>query len=165
MEKDKKKKKESLKKKIEAKIAGYRQEKEEYLEALKRERANLLNYKKAEQQRVEDRANKEKRRIIEKLLPIVDNFKRAKEEAKKGERKDEIVGGLLQIGEQIESFLREEGVEKIDCVGRDFDPHYHEALEMIHSDSLKSGLVAQEIEAGYILKGEIIRPAKVKVVK
>jgi molecular chaperone GrpE len=161
MEENKKSKKEIIKEKI----AIYKKERDEYLEALKRERATFLNYKKEEFQRGERQIYREKKELISKILLTLDNFQRAEEEALKRDGGDGIIEGLLKIKDQIESILKEEGVEVIIVEGEEFDPIYHEALETTESESLESGVVAEELQKGYTYKGEVIRPAKVKVVK
>ncbi len=156
-------KKESKIEKIKNIIKRYRAEKEEYLEGWKRAKADLENYKKDEFSRISSTVESEKRKTILKFLQVLDNFYRAEKETKNKDS-DNIIDGFLIIKKQIEEVLREEGVEPIDALGKEFDPEFHEAVEMIESES-ESGTVVEELEKGYLLNGKVIRATKVKVAK
>ncbi len=152
-----------IKQKIKEIIRKEKEEKRECLEGWKRAKADLLNYKKDELKRINNHLFYERKRILLKIISILDSFNRAEKEIEKTQD-DEIINGLLIIKKQIEAFLTEEGVEEIKALGKEFDPHFHEAIEMIKTDNnVESGLIVEEIEKGYILEGEIIRASKVKV--
>ncbi len=153
--------KENRKKKIKEVIKKEREEKEGYLEGWKRAKSDLVNYKKDELKRMNGYLFYEKKKILLKIISILDSFQRAEKEVEKRDN-DEIIGGFLIIKKQLEMFLSEEGVEKIDAVGKEFDPQFHEAVEVVE-DSEKSGVVVEELEKGYLLDGEVIRASKVKV--
>ncbi len=153
------KKREKIKKIIE----DCEKEKNDYLDGWKRAKADLVNYKKEELRRTERMIDREKERMLTKILPVLDNFQRAAKEAEKREE-DHLIEGFLKIKEQIERFLKEEGVEKIDAEGKEFDPFYHEAIETVDSESQESGIVSEELQRGYLYKNQVLRPAKVKVV-
>ncbi len=155
------KKHEKLKKQIE----DCEREKNEYLDGWKRAKAELVNYKKEELRRMDTVVNREKEKMLMKILLILDNFERAAKEAEKKEEGDYLTEGFLKIKEQIECFLEEEAVEMIKAEGEEFDPLYHEAIETVESDSLESGMVAEELQKGYLYKNHVLRPARVKVVK
>ncbi len=139
------------------------EEKEEYLESLKRAKADFLNYKKDEAKRVEYIVDREKEDVFKKLLSILDNFYRAEEEVEKREEEDSVIEGFLGIKKQIESFLEEEGVREINTIGEDFDPFYHDAIEAV--DGEISGKIIEEFQRGYLYKDRVLRSAKVKVIK
>jgi len=155
--------KEKIKKIIKA-YKKRKKEKEEYLEGWKRAKAELENYKKGEKERMESFLFREKRDFLLKLLPVLDNFKRAEKEAERG-NENEVVAGLLKIKKQLEDVLLKEGVEEIKALGEEFDPEYHDAVEMVEDESGSSGEVVEELEKGYLLGEEVIRPSKVKVNK
>ncbi len=142
-----------------------KKEREEYLEGWKRARAEFENQKKKEGQRMKDFLEIEKQNFFLKLLPVLDNFKRAEKEAKKSGEKDNVIEGFLKIKEQLEEFLKKEGLEEISSVGEEFDPNFHEAIEMVETEKGESGQIIEEIERGYKINNIIIRPAKVKVIK
>ncbi len=154
-----------LLKKMKRKLELYKKEREEYLDGWKRAKADLVNYKKDELKRTEKMVDREKANFLTKILLILDNFNRAEEEAKKSDENDGLVEGFLKIKEQVEALLSEEHVKEIACLGEDFNPLYHEAIEMIDEESLESGKIAEVLQKGYMYKDEVLRPAKVKVIK
>ncbi len=167
MKKEENQKKEKIRKrrnKIKEILEKERIEKEEYLNGWKRAKADLLNYKKDEIKRINSHLFYEKKRILLKIISILDNFNRAEVEAQKRET-DEIITGLLIIKKQIELFLKEEGVEEIEAAGKEFDPQFHEAVEVVEitENNFESGIIVEEVEKGYILEDEVIRASKVKV--
>ncbi len=138
--------------------------KNEYLENWKRERAAFLNYKKEEGERMERVIKFANQELILNILDILDNIYIAEEKLPKDLKGDEWVKGILNIKSQILEFLKNQGVEEIKCLKKEFDPNFHEAVEMAESDS-KPGIIIKEIKKGYILNGRVIRPAKVKIAK
>jgi len=131
---------------------------EEYLNGWKRERADFLNYKKDEMERIGQLVKYANEEIILKILPILDNLILATQHIKDD--------GLSQIIKQIEDFLKREGVEAIETVGKDFDPNLMEAVgEVPASAQESSGVAKEEVQRGYIMYGKLIRPAKVKITK
>ena len=124
---------------------------EEYLNGWKRERADFLNYKKEEMERIGQLIKYANEEIILKLLPVLDNLCLAAKHIK-----DE---GILQIKKQLEDFLAKEGIEAIETVGKEFDPGTMEAIDG------EGDTVAEEVQRGYTLHGKVIRPAKVKISK
>ena len=157
----KKQKKDEVKQELEK----YKKLKDEYLDSWKRERAAFLNYKKEGAQRIETLTQYINTSMVLKFLPILDNFCLAEKELSKKSKKDSNVEGLLQIKNQIESFLEGEGVVIIKSINEKFDPNIHEAIEVVDKKGIESGTIIEEIERGYKIKGQLLRPAKVKVVK
>ena len=134
----------------------------EYLSGWKRARADFLNYKKEETQRISEFLKFGKEEFILKLLPILDSFERSSKAIK--DKNNPTIQGFLKIKEQIEDFLKNEGVEKIETKDQKFDPNFHEAVEQV-ANSEESGVIIEELEKGYTLYETVIRPAKVRVVK
>jgi molecular chaperone GrpE len=99
------------------------------------------------------------------MIDILDNFERASTEVEKKQEDDEIITGVLAIKEQIRKVLENEEVIEIKAVGEEFNPEYHEAIDVVESDELKSGMVLEELQKGYLLNGKIIRSSRVRVVK
>ncbi len=151
---------EDLKKELEE----YKKKSEEYLAGWQRARADFLNYKKEEMVRVSEILKYANLDLILKILPILDNFELA--EKNLSGRNDENIKGILQIKLQLQDFLKNQGVEEIKSLGEKFDPNFHEVVESIEaSEDKESGIITEEIQKGYKLDGQVIRPAKVKVVK
>jgi molecular chaperone GrpE len=142
-------------KKLEEKIA-------ELTNGWQRAQADFLNYKK---QAAEDKINFCKNantELIYELLPVLDNFQRAATHAPEELENDNWAIGIKHIEKQLENILSENGLEKIESKGQQFNPHYHEAIEHVESDK-PEGEIVEEILAGYKFNDSIIRPAKVKV--
>ncbi|PIR02140.1 MAG: nucleotide exchange factor GrpE [Candidatus Nealsonbacteria bacterium CG_4_9_14_0_2_um_filter_37_38] len=176
---------EELKKKLEE----CQKLKEEYLAGWQRERADFLNYKKEEMERIGGILKYANAELILKILPILDNFEiaarqnpvRSLEKAglnwQEKERINHVIQGFLQIKAQLQDFLKNQGVEEIKTVGEKFDPNFHEAVEEVEppytkivenekeSKKVEPGIILEEIQKGYTLNGRVIRPAKVRVSK
>jgi len=136
---------------------------EEYLNGWKRERADFLNYKKEEAERISSLVKYANEDIIYNLIPILDNFNLA---AKHAPKDNELAQGFLMIKKQLEDLLTKEGINPIDSVGKQFDPNLMESIgEISNSQFPIPNTVAEEIQKGYTLNGKLIRPAKVKISK
>lgn len=151
--------------KLKKEIEECEKQKQEYLAGWKRERADFLNYKKDEVERLGRVIDISKEEIISELLPILDNICLAEEKLPKDLKNDCWVEGMLKIKAQINDFFKKEGVKDIESLGKSFDPHTQEAMERIEGKGSESGIVAEVIQKGYTLNGRVIRPAKVKIFK
>ncbi len=165
MKKEKEEKEKNEKVKYEEVISAIEKEKEEYLNGWKKEKADFINYKKEETKRMMFFLELEKANLLLKSISVLDNFYRAEKEAEKRVEEDNLILGFLKIKEQIENFLKEEGVEEIKTENEFFDPNFHEAVEMVEEKDKESGKILEELEKGYLLNKKVIRPAKVKVIK
>ncbi len=132
-------------------VEELKQKCEEYLNGWKRERADFINYKKEEIERINQLVKYANEEIILKLLPVLDNLCLAANHVK-----DE---GVAQIKKQLEDFLKKEGIEAIETMGKPFDPSTMEAVEG------DGDTVTEEVQRGYTLHEKLIRPAKVKITK
>ncbi len=103
--------------------------------------------------------------LLEKLLPVMDNFEMGMQAAKTATDTKAIVQGFEMVQSQLEKVLREAGVEAIDSVGHPFDPHRHEALGHHESEEHPEGHVLMQMRKGYKLKDRLLRPASVFVAK
>jgi len=154
-------------------------EKAEYLAGWQRSRADFLNYKKEEMERISEILKYAGEELILKILPILDNFDLAEKKLPRNNNDENSKGplppeegvygasikGILQIKTQLQDFLKSQGVEEIKCLGKKFDPNFQEAVEEVEKKEVESGTVIEEIQKGYRLHGKVIRPAKVKVAK
>ena len=132
-----------------------RKQAEEYLNGWKRAKADYLNLKKEMEAQ-----NKEIKEWLSKvfllpLLDIMDNF----------DRVGTLDAGIENIKKQFEDFLTAQRVEPLKTEGEKFDPIKHEAVESIDGPPEKSGMIAEEIQKGYLIGDEVLRSAKVKVYK
>ena len=126
--------------------------------------AELENYKRQSVRRLDEERDRTARRTFEQLLPALDTFGMAMQYADKAKSVDELKTGLNFVEQQMATALQNAGIEAIPAVGETFDPQKHEAIEEIESN-LPSGKVAHEAQRGYIYKGQVLRPARVKVAK
>ena len=138
---------------------------EEYLAGWQRARADFLNYKKEEMERIGEFFKYANLNLILKFLPILDNFEIAEKKLPENLKTDVNVKGILQIKNQILEFLKNQGVEKIKSVGEKFDPNFMEVVETVEAKGKASGIVIEEIQKGYKINGRLLRPAKIKVIK
>ncbi len=137
----------------------------ELTEALQRERADAVNVRRrAEEDRLK-MASFFEATVIKKLLPFIDNFERALKHAPKTTDKavEEWLKGIDGVNKQLWQALESLGVKKIKTVNEVFDPRYHEAVQMDPGSEGAKEVVTEEFIPGYILDGEVIRHAMVKV--
>lgn len=144
---------------------------QEYLNGWKRERADFLNYKKEETEKIGQLIKYANEELILKILPILDNIYLAEKELPEEIKNNKWTEGFLQIKIQLLDFLQKEGIEAIEVLGKKFDPNFMDVMEEIaekpeiESNEQETGIVVEEIQKGYTLRGKIIRPAKVKITK
>ena len=158
-------KKKSRKIKAEEQLEECRKMKEEYLSNWKRERADFLNYKKEEAERTKEFLRYVNIDLILKILPILDNMHIAEKKIPEELKDNQWIEGFLKIKNQFENFLKEQGVERIETLGKKFDPNFQEAVEIVEKKDCESGIVVGEIQKGYVFQGRVIRPAKVRITK
>jgi molecular chaperone GrpE len=101
--------------------------------------------------------------LVTDILPVLDNFERALKVEADDEKSKSILQGMEMIYRQLLDALKKEGVEAIDCVGMQFDPHLHHAVMQVEDSEYESNIVVEELQKGYKLKDRVIRPSMVKV--
>ena len=155
--KEKKKKKEKKDKRDE-RIA-------ELEDKVKRQLAEFENFR--------NRTEKEKasmyelgaRSVLEKMLPVIDNFERGLAAIPEDEQESPLATGMQMIYKQLVTELENIGVKPIEAVGKEFDPNYHNAVMQTESEEYESGIVAQELQKGYLYRDTVIRHSMVSVVQ
>lgn len=135
----------------------------EYLDALQRERASFLNYKRRVEQDREDASYRATANVLKKLLGVVDDFDRAIAHLPEEARKVPWVEGILAIHRKLNSVLESEGVEKIEAQDQPFDPNLHEAVAFDDTGDGHEDTVAEVYANGYKVRDRVLRPAMVKV--
>jgi len=138
---------------------------EDYLDLLRRTKAEFVNYKRRIEQERADESKYAITQIILKLLPIMDDLRRAQESMPEQIARTDWAGGMKLIEKKLAMMLEDEGVSKIEAEGQDFDPQQHEALSYEESEEYEDGKVKAVFDNGYRLNGRVIRPAKVAVSK
>ena len=102
--------------------------------------------------------------VIEKILPVVDNFERGFATVDPADENDAFVGGMRMVYKQLMTELENMGVKPIEAVGQEFDPNLHNAVMQMERDEYESGFVAQELLKGYTYHDTVVRYSMVAVV-
>lgn len=102
--------------------------------------------------------------VIEKILPVVDNFERGLATVPENEKDSPFVDGMNKVYKQLITELENLGVKPIEAVGKEFDPNFHNAVMQVESEEYDSGVVAQELQKGYMYKDSVVRHSMVAVV-
>ena len=133
---------------------------DKYLRAV----ADLDNYKKRAIREKADIIKYGNEDVIKDILPFVDSLDRALDHADSS-GVQAFKEGIKLIQEQLLSCLKKHGVEKIDSVGLDFDPNFHEAMMQVESEEHAENKIVNEVQKGYLLNGRLLRPSKVCICK
>ena len=136
---------------------------EEYLDLLKRTQADFVNYKRRAAQEQSDRRTMAQGEIIQSLIPVLDDLRRALESVPEKLASHSWAAGVALAARRLTAALQEMGVQQIGNVGEKFDPHKHEALMMEQSSDQPEGTILQVYRPGYLLGERVLRPAQVVV--
>lgn len=101
--------------------------------------------------------------VLEKLLPVVDNFERALAAIPEDEKDKPFESGVANIYKQLMTSLDSIGVKPMDCAGQQFDPTYHNAVMHVEDDSYEENVIVEEMQKGYMYKDQVLRFSMVKV--
>jgi len=130
---------------------------------LKRSMAEFENFRKRNEKEKATMFDMGARSMAEKLLPVVDNFERAMLAAPADGEGKAFAEGITMIYNQMTKTLEDLGVKAIDCVGKEFDPNFHNAVMHIEDENLGENVVAEELLKGYMYKDTVLRHSMVKV--
>ncbi len=128
-----------------------------------RVQADFDNFRRRSRQEKEEFAKYASSKLIEQLLPILDNFERAIVTGKETTDTESILKGIDMVFRLLGQVLEQEGLKPIEAVGQPFNPEYHQAIMTVESAEHEEGIVLEEIQKGYNLKDKILRPSLVKV--
>jgi molecular chaperone GrpE len=137
---------------------------EELNDRVKRQMAEFDNFRKRSEKEKSQMFDMGARTIIEKILPVVDNFERGFTTVEEADKDDAFVQGMDKVYKQLMTELDAMGVKPIECVGKEFNPEYHNAVMQVESEEFESGVVAQELLKGYTYKDTVVRHSMVAVV-
>ncbi len=101
--------------------------------------------------------------VIEKILPVVDNFERGLAAVPEEQKEDPFVQGMDKIYKQILTTLEEIGVKPIEAMGQEFDPNFHNAVMHVEDEALGENVIAEEFQKGYLYRDTVVRHSMVKV--
>ncbi len=131
-------------------------------DALQRERADSLNLRRRHEQEIASLRDYIKVDVIKDLLPVIDNFERSVKHIPDDLKDNDYIMGIKSILNQFEKVIKDLGVDKIETVGKIFDPSVHEAVSMEDGDG-EHEIVVEELQSGYKIGDQVIRHAIVKV--
>ena len=137
---------------------------EELNDKLKRQMAEFDNFRKRTEKEKTQMYDMGAKSIIEKILPVIDNFERGLAAVPEEQREDAFVVGMDKVYRQMLTELDASGVKPIEAVGQEFDPNFHNAVMQVESEEYDSGVVAQELQKGYMYKDSVVRHSMVAVV-
>ena len=103
--------------------------------------------------------------VLEKMLPIVDNFERGLAAVPAEEKDSAFADGMNMIYKQLMKQMEDLGVTQIEAVGKEFDPNFHNAVMQVESEEYEEGIVAQELQKGYMYRDTVLRHSMVAVAK
>lgn len=149
--------------KLQKELEECKKQADEYLNGWKRAKADYLNFKKENNEAAAELKSWMAKIFLTPLLNIMDSFDKAFANIPENLKADAWVAGVDGIKKQFENYLKMQKVEAMAAVGEKFDPLKHEAIESIEGG--ESGKIAEEVQEGYLMEGEVLRPAKVKVFK
>ncbi|MBQ3559790.1 MAG: nucleotide exchange factor GrpE [Agathobacter sp.] len=137
---------------------------EELNDRVKRQMAEFDNFRKRSEKEKSMMFDMGAKNVIEKILPIVDNFERGFTTVEEADKDDAFVQGMQQVYKQLMTELESIGVTPIEAVGQEFNPDFHNAVMQVESEEYESGIVAQEFMKGYMYKDTVVRHSMVGVV-
>lgn len=128
-----------------------------------RQMAEFDNYRKRTEKEKQAMFETGARSVIEKLLPIVDNFERGLAGLKEGEEHTAFEEGMLMVYKQLMTELEKLEVKPLDAAGKEFDPNLHNAVMHVDDESLGENIVVEELQKGYTYRDTVVRHSMVKV--
>ncbi len=155
----------SRNKKSDKEKAGMQEKIDSLEDRVRRQMAEFDNYRKRTDKEKEQMFSMGERSVIEKILPIVDNFERGFDTVEEADKDDAFVTGMQKIYSQLIKQLEALGVKPIEAVGKEFDPNLHNAVMQVESKDYETGVVAQELQKGYMYHDQVLRHSMVAVVR
>ena len=137
---------------------------EDLNDRLRRQMAEFDNFRKRSEKEKSQMFDMGARSIIEKVLPVVDNFERGLAAVPEEQKDDAFVTGMDKVYKQMMTEFDSIGVKPIEAVGQEFNPDLHNAVMQVESEEYEPGVVAQELQKGYMYKDTVVRHSMVAVV-
>lgn len=136
---------------------------EELTDQVKRQMAEFENFRKRTEKEKTQMFDMGAKTVIEKILPVVDNFERGFTTVEEADKDDAFVQGMDKVYKQLMTELEAIGVKPIEAVGQEFNPDFHNAVMQVASEEYESGVIAQELLKGYTYKEAVVRHSMVAV--
>ena len=138
---------------------------EELEDRVKRQMAEFENFRKRTEKEKTAMFETGAKSVIEKILPVVDNFERGLASVPEEEKDGAIAQGMQMIYKQLMTELENLDVKPIPAVGEEFNPEFHNAVMQTQSEEFESGVIAQELQKGYTYRDSVVRHSMVAVVE
>lgn len=151
--------------KLDKKADAYKEKIDQLEDRVKRQMAEFENFRKRTEREKQAMFETGAKSVIEKILPVVDNFERGLATVSEDNMEDPFVDGMNRIYKQMLTELEAIGVKPIEAVGSEFDPALHNAVMQVASEEYESGIVAQELLKGYTYRDGVVRHSMVAVVE
>ena len=151
--------------KLNKKEEAFKEQIEQLEDRVKRQMAEFENFRKRTEREKQAMFETGAKSVIEKILPIVDNFERGLATVPEESKEDPFVDGMNRVYKQLLAELDNIGVKPIEAVGQEFDPNLHNAVMQVASEEYESGVVAQELQKGYTYRDSVVRHSMVAVVE
>ncbi len=151
--------------KLDKKADVYKEKIEELEDKVKRQLAEFENFRNRSEREKQAMFETGAKSVIEKILPVIDNFERGFATVDPEDESDAFVGGMRMVYKQMLTELENMGVKPIEAVGCEFDPNFHNAVMQVESEEYESGVVAQELLKGYTYHDVVVRHSMVAVVQ
>ena len=148
-----------------SKDSKYKTQIDELNDRVVRQMAEFENFRKRSEKEKQQMFETGAKSIIEKILPVVDNFERGLSTLSEEEKGNKFAEGMQMIYKQLMDELEKLEVKPIEAVGKEFDPNLHNAVMQTESDEYESGTVAQELLKGYTYRDQVVRHSMVSVVQ
>ena len=136
---------------------------EELTDRVRRQMAEFDNFRKRTEKEKNQMFETGAKSIVEKILPVVDNFERGLAAVTEEEKGTPFVEGMEKIYKQMMTMLEEAGVKPIEAVGQEFDPNFHNAVMHVEDEELGENIIAEEFQKGYTYRDSVVRHSMVKV--
>lgn len=136
---------------------------EELTDKVKRQMAEFDNFRKRTEKEKSQMYDMGAKTIVEKILPVIDNFERGLAAVPEDNKEDAFVVGMDKIYRQMLTVLEEVGVKPIEAVGAEFDPNFHNAVMHVEDEEFGENVVAEEFQKGYMYRESVVRHSMVKV--
>lgn len=136
---------------------------EELTDMVKRQMAEFDNFRKRTEKEKSSMYEIGAREVVEKILPVVDNFERGLAAVPENEKESPFADGMTKIYKQMMTVFEEIGVKPIEAVGEEFNPDYHNAVMHVEDEEAGENVVVEEFQKGYLYKDHVVRHSMVKV--
>ncbi len=136
---------------------------EDLTDKLTRQMAEFDNYRKRTEKEKSAMYEIGAKDIIEKILPVIDNFERGFQSVEDGKKDDPFVDGMDKVYKQLMKTLEDAGVKQIEALGQEFNPDFHNAVMHVEDEDAGENIIVEEFQKGYMYRDSVVRHSMVKV--